>query len=243
MRITGSSGRNTLREGFSFYTLVRGLAADHLGGLSRCRILDFGCGWGRMLRFFVKDVPTQNLYGSDVGAHLVELAANANPWATITVNAPLPPVNFGDESLDLIYLYSVFSHLAEDAQLAWIAEFGRLLRDGGLLIATTWPREYIEWCEEARHERPSPVHHPGGLRAFPETEHWLAEYDAGRFCYAPTGAGANLSADFYGETCVPRGYATERWSDYFDVVDFMTDRSRFTQNVIVARRRISERAP
>lgn len=29
------------------------------------KILDFGCGWGRTIRFFLKDIPSNNIYGVD----------------------------------------------------------------------------------------------------------------------------------------------------------------------------------
>ncbi len=236
-RTTGSSGRTTLREGFGFYVLVREQAALHLGGIDRCTVLDFGCGWGRILRFFVKDVPQGRLYGSDIVPELVSMTRSTNPWAKVSANSQLPPLDFPDKSLDLIYLYSVFSHLSEEAHDAWIDEFARVLRPGGLLIATTWQREFIEWCAAAREGRPSPVQHPSALRAFPDTEKSLAAYDAGQFCHTATGAsGATLTADFYGETCIPREYAERRWSGRFDVIDFIDDRARCPQNVLVGRR-------
>jgi SAM-dependent methyltransferase len=192
-----------------------------------------------MLRFFVKDVPPGRLFASDVSEKMVALTSSTNPWATIVRNSPLPPIELEDGSFDLVYLYSVLSHLSEVAHTAWVKEFGRLIRPGGLLIATTWPREYIEWCEAARQGRPSPVHHPGGLNAFRDTNKWLSAYDAGSFCYSPTGAGPHLTPDFYGETCVPRVFADVHWADWFDIVDFIDDRSRFTQNVFIARRKTS----
>ncbi len=236
-RTTGSSGRTTLREGFGFYSLVRELAAQNLGGIDQCRVLDFGCGWGRILRFFVKDVSEGRLFGTDVVPELVALTSSSNPWAKVTANSPLPPLDFPDNSFDLVYLYSVFSHLSEEAHEAWIDEFARVLRPGGLVIATTWPREFIEWCAAAREGRPSPAHHPAALRAFLDTEEALSAYDAGRFCHTATGAGGTtLSADFYGETCIPRAYAEQRWSGRFDLIDFIDDRTRCGQNVLVGRR-------
>jgi SAM-dependent methyltransferase len=189
-----------------------------------------------MLRFFVKDVPIGRLSGCDVGPEMVNLASSLNPWIAATKNDPLPPLDFPDNCFNLIYLYSVFSHLSEDAHEAWVAEFGRLVRPGGLLIATTWPREFIEWCEAARKGLPSPVHHPGGLRAFDDPERWLAVYDQGSFCYSATGAGANLTSDFYGESCIPLSFVERWWSKWFKIVDFIDDRQRFAQNVIVGQR-------
>ena len=47
----------------------------------------------------------------------------------------LPPLPLEDESFDLIWSISVFTHLTDNS-LPWLCELHRLLRPGGLLIAT-----------------------------------------------------------------------------------------------------------
>ena len=42
-----------------------------------------------------------------------------------------PPLRFADGSFDIVYAYSVFSHLSERVQLRWVEEFARILRPGG----------------------------------------------------------------------------------------------------------------
>jgi hypothetical protein len=72
----------------------------------------------------------------------------------------------------------------EPAQRAWVEEFARLLRPGGILIATTWDREFIVRCGELRKETsalPSFQSHLPTM--FKDTGHWLAAYAAGEFCF------------------------------------------------------------
>jgi len=59
----------------------------------------------------------------------------------------LPPVEFPAGFFDIIYAYSVFSHLNEDTHLKWIEEFSRILKAGGLLLVTTQARRFIDFCE------------------------------------------------------------------------------------------------
>src|SRR5690348_2440479 len=63
----GAEGDRALQEAFRSYQLIRHIAGRCGRPISRqMRILDFGCGWGRMIRFFMRDVPTAQLYGVDV---------------------------------------------------------------------------------------------------------------------------------------------------------------------------------
>src|SRR3954471_22838053 len=65
-RFTGNIGDHTLKEGWQFSTFVRDIAARHLGRpMSDLDVLDFGCGWGRISRFFIKDVAPDRLWGID----------------------------------------------------------------------------------------------------------------------------------------------------------------------------------
>ena len=126
--------------------------------------------------------------------------------------------------------------LSEEAHELWLREFHRLLRPGGLLLATTWPREYIIRCERAR-QGDTLGTHPGSLGAFQGTADWLARYDRGEFCHSPVGGEDALSSSFYGESCIPQPYVEARWSRSFRALDYVeADGRRLWQNLIVARR-------
>ena len=236
----GSDGDRALNEAFRAYQLIHRIAA-------RCgrpvtgetTILDFGCGWGRTIRFFMRDVPAGQLHGVDVMELAVDLSRHTNPWCHFSLVPAVPPSSLPERSFDLIYLYSVFSHLSEPAHDQWLTEFHRLLRPNGLLFATTWPRDYIARCERAR---ASNGHvwgtHPGSLTAFEGTEAWLARYDRGEYCHSPTGGGSVLSRDYYGESCISEAYVRRHWSERFDLRAYIdADNEWLYQNLIVAQRR------
>ena len=98
-------------------------------------ILDFGCGCGRVIRHW-KDLRGPSLFGSDYMAPAIEWCRANLPFAEFGANDAAPPLRYGDESFDLIYAISVFTHLVEDLQLAWMPELKRVLRPGGLLLVT-----------------------------------------------------------------------------------------------------------
>lgn len=100
--------------------------------------LDFGCGCGRLARYVARLPEVGHLEGVDVDEDLVGWAARALPESgRFASMRPDPPLAFGDGAFDVVYAISIFTHYTEAEQLAWLDELRRVLRPGGLLIATT----------------------------------------------------------------------------------------------------------
>jgi SAM-dependent methyltransferase len=235
-RFAGAAGDETMRDAFGFYTLVKSLIQQH-GRRPLTTVLDFGCGWSRITRLFARDVKPQQLWGIDCLPAAIDICKETNASARFELIAPFPPTSLPDDSFDLVYAFSVFSHLSEPAHLAWLAEFRRVLKPDGLLIVTTRPREFILTCAEARQaEGEQPSWAAGTVLSFKDTEAALARYDRGEFLFNPTGGGDVLDASFFGETCIPQQYVVEHWSRYFEFVGYLDDRRLCLQNVIVVRK-------
>ncbi len=98
-------------------------------------VLDFGCGCGRVTRHW-KDLDGPSLFGSDYSAPAIEWCDTNLPFAEFSVNDAAPPLEYSDGAFDFVYAISVFTHLVEDLQLAWMPELKRILRPGGLLLVT-----------------------------------------------------------------------------------------------------------
>jgi len=235
LQYTGDQGDRVLSEGFSIYRLCKEVYEAHVGPLAGCSaVLDFGCGWGRIIRFFLKDVEPQKLWGVDPVGEMIDLCRRQNRWCNFEQIDTHPPCRFPDNTFDLIYSFSVFSHLSEEIHELWLIELGRILKPGGLLIATTQKREFINYCASLRKREDLASMHEGprsSASAFRDTQQSLSNYDSGKYCFSQLGYD-NWS--YWGETAIPKDYVLNRWTHHLTFVDFIEDRS--SQNVIVMRK-------
>ena len=109
--------------------------ADRLEASST--ILDFGCGCGRVISSLSKLTGAQ-LFGTDIDAEAIEWCNRSLPSVgKFSVNDKLPPFPFDDNAFDLVYSISIFTHLPEDMQFAWLGELNRVLKPSGYAILTT----------------------------------------------------------------------------------------------------------
>ena len=106
------------------------------------RILDFGCGCGRVLAGWEGLLtPGSELFGVDLNPELVAFCRENIRFASVDRSQHLPPLPFADARFDFVYAASVFTHMTLDAATAWAAEFARIVTRGGHLMMTyhgTW---------------------------------------------------------------------------------------------------------
>jgi SAM-dependent methyltransferase len=235
-RVTGVAGEAAVRDGFVVYRLVREIHRAHGGAIASARVLDFGVGWGRVLRFFLRDTPGEQLVGVDVHDPLVQLCRALNPWCRFEVVDDSPPLPFGDAEFDVVFAYSLFSHFSERAHRAWIGELARVTRAGGTLVVTTWGRDLIERCDALRN-RSDVASYEGHLETlFEPASRWLADYDDGKYCFQSHAIYGDQAEDF-GEAVVPEAWVRSNWPGAFELTHFFDDRAYCQQAVIAARRR------
>lgn len=98
--------------------------------------LDFGCGAGRVARCLATR-PGIEIFGADVDARAIRWLRRRTGGDRFRRSSPRPPLPFPAASFDVVYAVSVFTHLDEGSQLEWLEEIVRVLRPGGLLLAST----------------------------------------------------------------------------------------------------------
>jgi SAM-dependent methyltransferase len=115
-------------------------------------VLDFGCGSGRILRHW-EPGDRLRLHGTDYNAHLIEWCRRNYGFAEFRVNPLEGPLPYPDASFDVVYAWSVFTHLSKTIEDRLVTELGRVLRPGGVLIATFHGDFYLPWLSAEEQER------------------------------------------------------------------------------------------
>jgi SAM-dependent methyltransferase len=129
-----------LQSGAAAAASIQEALARHGVAPRSCRILDFGCGCGRVLRHWSTG-PGQ-LFGCDRDPQLVRWCRATLRFARVDANRLAPPLPYAVGAFDLVYALSVFTHLSEPLQQAWMDELRRVLAPGGLLLLTLHGERY-----------------------------------------------------------------------------------------------------
>jgi SAM-dependent methyltransferase len=114
-------------------------------------ILDFGCGCGRVIRNWA--TLDAKVAGSDLSGGAIDWCRDHLPFASFETNGLSPPLAFVDESFDLAYALSVFTHLPEMIQHEWMDELRRVVRPGGFALLTTHGDRYLERLDDDERKR------------------------------------------------------------------------------------------
>ena len=238
---TSLSGDAALGQAAGFYEdIILAIEGDGSVILPAWKILDFGASWGRIARFFLRDVSLRNLYGLDVDPGFVELARSLFGSDNFKVCGVLPPAPFADASFGLISAYSVFSHLSERSFLLWMEEFARILRRDAYLAFTTRHESFLDYCAWIASQGEALQ---GYLRAlgglFTDVEQARRRYRAGEFVFATSpgvSGGGVRNESFYGEAFVPRAYVERSLARHFRLIRYSFDPAKYDQAGFVLRR-------
>jgi SAM-dependent methyltransferase len=193
---TGDVGVDTFREAMAFGRLFKStLAAAGYRLSPNSRLLEIGVGWGRVYRVLLRETP--HIIGIDPVPDCIDLCQSAFPGGRFEISPLAPPYWFSDDEFDVVYLYSVFSHLNEPLFLAILREAARVVRKGGFVVFTT-----LGPSEDT-------------LRRFGFPDGWKADANAGRFLYVPTGGGhKSMPASVWGWVHLSEPYLRRIISDF-----------------------------
>jgi SAM-dependent methyltransferase len=195
---TGDSNVLLLTAAARFVEKVVAAYVKHTGRAIRdAVILDHGSGWGRVARVFTKVVPTTQIYGVDASPDILEVNRELGVKGTYGLIDEYPSRLPFDRRFDLIWAFSLFTHLSEKAHRCALSLWRDHLAPGGLVAVTVRPRHYWEYCQH------------------PSAADLLRTHDEEGFAFVPDELPPDASGDvFFGQTSISPEYVTSRWSDW-----------------------------
>lgn len=127
----------------SYYSASRNTAAwllDHFRRhyeLDHVNILDWGCGPARIVRH-LPDLLDKScgIYATDYNERSIAWNKKFIKGVNFNLNYTLPPLPYVDNSFDIIYGISIFTHLPEDLHYKWFNELVRITKKNGIIFLT-----------------------------------------------------------------------------------------------------------
>jgi SAM-dependent methyltransferase len=195
-----------LVRGYSDYKRLRVLSETYGSDLRTAKILDWGCGHGRVIRHFEDIGPGVELHAIDIDPDNIQWALENLPSISFTRGPLMPPLQVSENTFDLVFGVSVMTHLTPAVQNAWLSELQRILKPGGLALLTFAGDTNVAFVSRIIDQK------------------WLSEY-------IETGSGRDLpSTDLEGIIDQPGYYMNvyntarvvrSRCSEYFEVLDIL----------------------
>jgi hypothetical protein len=141
---TGSEGLPLMVQSCAFVNSVARTFQEQTGRpLNGATVLDYGCGWGRLLRLMLRYTPASRIWGLDPWATSIDLCREHRIPVNLAVSDYMPKMlPVGGTRFDLIFAFSVFTHLSPRCALQVMETLRAFLKRDGLLAITVRPSEY-----------------------------------------------------------------------------------------------------
>jgi 2-polyprenyl-3-methyl-5-hydroxy-6-metoxy-1,4-benzoquinol methylase len=205
-RFTGRHGRVNLEQAFQFYKFISQQCG--LDNKPNPKVLDFGGGWGRIARFFLRNTKPGNIWVTDLMSESMRWLKETKAPFNLIQNNPLPPIDGLNVKFDIIFAFSVFSHLSEEYFTTWVKYLLGMLEPGGSLVFTSRGTQFISALELFhRHGEET-----GLTSNLPPPTTIREKYRKGEFQFYPLGPGPELKKDFYGEAFIPVQFVQKLFS-------------------------------
>lgn len=197
--------------------------------VDNARILDFGCGSGRIVIPLSRKMPNTWFDATDVDAQAVDyLTMLGLKNVSAKINSYQGPLPYENAIFDAVYSVSVWSHVPEDLSDYWLSQIHRALKPQAVALLSVAGRKVLEQWQK--------------------THHRWRNIDAGifeeeNFAYREL---SNLESNpehypgvtkSWRNTLIHPNYIRNRWVEFFDFVDFIEGAMLGGQDLAVLKRK------
>jgi SAM-dependent methyltransferase len=214
---TGCSGAALMTQSLDFMRSVDQACRNHLGHGIEGRVLDYGCGWGRLLRLLPWYVEPEQIYGADPWDQSLDICRKHRVPGHLAFCDYVPTRLPFLGNFDLIYAFSVFTHLSEKTADAVLKTLRGQIDDKGMLVITIRPPEYWNFHQDWRN---------GSSR-----EQMLERHQNEGFAFIPHELEAIDGDITYGDTSMTLDFIRRRWPQW-KIVDTTLNASDPLQTLV-----------
>jgi 2-polyprenyl-3-methyl-5-hydroxy-6-metoxy-1,4-benzoquinol methylase len=257
-----------LKEASVFYQITKSSLNNYYlkKPLKDLKYLDFGCGWGRITRFWIKDIEPTNISGVDITPEILEVCKKIMTVGNYDLCTPYGKLTKEKEIFDFVTAFSVFSHLSEKNGLHWISEIHSSLKPGGLFVLTTLSSSFLDSslaCAENPERSDWHRHIAESVEiSYPQWKTQFKQSFVKRIAskilrklfginlsfnplnalndeiyYLSTGGGfRNMPDKDYGWAMLSRQYIENKWGNLFEVLEFVDNEKILPQAYIILKK-------
>lgn len=192
-------------------------------------VLDLGAGCGRILHHFIGD--GLSLAAADVDPTAIQYLSNTFPDVSSAVNRSTPPLPFPAGRFDVVYAFSVWTHLPVSLQEAWLAEVRRVLGPGGLALISTMGFRALKILREGGNPMEREWHTIGDadLRGSGALYHEYPIYGQDDELFSGI-------SESYGVAVHDPDYIRRNWTADFELLEIIEGAFRDHQDLVVLRK-------
>lgn len=208
-RVVGNdSVENYLLGGATIYKRLQHAASLHFGNnfFNEGPVFDWGCGSGRVLRYFMHNNEHVEVWGGDVDKDNLSWCVESFPDAKLLALPLEPPTQLPSDFFKFVFGISVFTHLREETQIEWLKELYRITAPGGSLIMSIRGDCSL------------------GLGQNPKLDEWVEKREEHGYLNVGVDSRINEQLDdksYYVNCLQSKDYIRRVWSKYFEVVDII----------------------
>ena len=227
-----SSDELFVMHGLRMFTEIVDLLVKHKLPEQSEKLLDWGCGCGRATRYFLSRNVFSEVCGCDIDPEVIDWCQNNLPNGTFDLIQPSPSLPYADRSFDAVVACSVLTHIRGRDQGPWLEEVRRVLKPGGLFIASTLGEHAYQFTRSrkgrSRRRR---------LRLF--LSRWLGPsrlvgIEDGRpgRVYKPISKGS-----YYKGVYQSKSHTMQQWGQQFEILQYLDRGLNNYQDLVVMRRK------